>query len=93
MLLYRCFYIGVSGPLIHYLKTFKKFSLGAELQPLRASPTKSSPQTYRFLEAGPGVWWGCGPEQLVAAVTCASVYSGCIAMARIHNIIFRGTFA
>ena len=24
-------YIGVSGPLFQYLKTFKKFSLGAEL--------------------------------------------------------------
>ena len=35
MLLHGCFYIGVSGPLIQYLKMFKKFSLGAELQPLR----------------------------------------------------------
>ena len=48
MLLYGCLYIGVSGPLIQYLKTFKKFSLGAELQPLRASPTMSSRQTCRF---------------------------------------------
>ena len=35
-----------------------------------------------FLEAGQGGGWGCGPEQLVATVPCASVYSGCIAMAR-----------
>ena len=48
MLLYECLYIGVSGPLIRYLKMFKKFSLGAELQPLRASPTMSSPQTCPF---------------------------------------------
>ena len=40
MLFYGCLYIGVSGPLIQYLKTFKKLSLGAELQP--------------FLEVGPG---------------------------------------
>ena len=33
MLLYECFYIGVSGHIIQYLTTFKKFSLGAELQP------------------------------------------------------------
>ena len=32
ILLYWCLYIEVSEPLIHYLKTFKKFSLGAELQ-------------------------------------------------------------
>ena len=48
MLLYGCFYIGVSGPLIEYLKTFNKFSLSAELQPLRASPTMSFPQTCRL---------------------------------------------
>ena len=29
--------VGVSGPLIQYFKTFKKFSLGAELQPLPRS--------------------------------------------------------
>ena len=29
-----------------------------------------------FLEAGQGVWCGCGPEQLAATVPCASVYSG-----------------
>ena len=37
MLHNECFYIGVRGPLIQYMKTFMKFSLGAELQPLRAS--------------------------------------------------------
>ena len=82
MLLYECFYIAVSGPLIQYLKTFKKFRLGAELQPLRASPTMSFPQTCLFLEAGPGGGWGRGPEQLAATVPCANFYSGCIAMAR-----------
>ena len=30
MLFYGCLYIGASGPLIQYFKTFKKFSLGAE---------------------------------------------------------------
>ena len=35
MLLYGCLYIGVSGPLIQYLKTFKKFSLGVALSSLR----------------------------------------------------------
>ena len=39
LLLYECFYIAFSGPLIQYSKTFKKFSLGAELQSIRASPT------------------------------------------------------
>ena len=33
----------------------------------------SFPQTCRFLEAGQGGGWGCGPEQLVATVPCASV--------------------
>ena len=28
-----------------------------------------------FLEAGQGVWWGCGPERLEATVPCACVYS------------------
>ena len=64
MLLYGCLYIGVSGPFIQYLKTFKKFRRGAELQPLRASPTMSFPQRCRFLEAGQGGGWGC--EQLTA---------------------------
>jgi hypothetical protein len=82
MLLHECFYKAVSGPIIEYLKMFKKFSRGAELQPLRASPTLSFPQTCRFLEAGQGGGWGCGPEQLAATVPCAHVYSGCIAMAR-----------
>ena len=80
MLFYGSFYIGVSGPLIQCLKTFKKFSRGAELQPLRASPTMSFLQTCRFSEAGGG--WGCGPSQLAATVLCAHVYNGCIAMAR-----------
>ena len=79
MLLYGCFYIVVSGPLIQYLKTF---SFAAELQPLRASPTMSFPQTCRSFEAGQGGGLGCGPEQLAATVPCACVYSGCIAMAR-----------
>ena len=78
MLLYGCFYIVVSGPLIQYLKTF---SFAAELQPLRASPTMSFPQTCRSFEAGQGGGLGCGPEQLAATVPCACVYSGCIAMA------------
>ena len=82
MLLYECFYIAVSWPLIQFLKTFKKFSLGAELQPLRAGPAMSFPQTCRFLEAGQGGGWGCGLEQLVATVPCARVYSGCIAIAK-----------
>ena len=80
MLLYGCFYIAVSGPLIQYLKTFNKFSFGAELQPIRASHTMSFPKTCRFLEAGPGGGWGCDPEQLAAMVPCANVYSGCITM-------------
>jgi hypothetical protein len=41
----------------------------------------------RRREAGQSGGWGCGPEQLAATVPCASVYDGCIAMARIHNII------
>ena len=69
MLLYECFCIGVSGPLIQYLKKFKKFSLGAELQPLRAGPTMSFPQACRFLEAGQDGGWGGGPEQLAAMGT------------------------
>ena len=40
---------------IKYLKMFKKYSLGAELQPLRASPTV--PRAV-FLEAGAGGGWG-----------------------------------
>ena len=84
-------YIGASGPLIQYLKTFKKWSIDKELQPLRASPTMSFLQTCRFLEAGQGGGWGCGPEQLAATVPCVRVYSGRIAMAPIHNIIRRRT--
>ena len=61
--------IGVSGPVIQYLKTFKKFCLGAELQLLRASPTMSFPHNIRFLEAGQGEGWGSGPEQLGEAHT------------------------
>ena len=66
MLLYECFNIAVRGTLIQFLKTLKKFNLDAELQPLRARPTMSFPQTYRFLEAGQGGGWGCGSEQLAA---------------------------
>ena len=51
----------------------------------------SFPRTCRLLEAGQGGGWGCGPKQLAATVPCASVYSGCIAMARIHNIIRKHT--
>ena len=91
MLLYGCFYIDVSGPLIQYLKTFKKFSLGAKLQPLHASPTMGFPQRCRFVEAGQGGGWGCCPEKLAATVPCASVYSGWITMAQIHNIVRRRT--
>ena len=40
---------------------------------------------------GSGGGWGCGPEQLAAAIPCAGVYSGWVAMARIHKIIRRGT--
>ena len=39
---YGCFSIGICGPLKQYLKTFPKFSRGAELQPLRASRTLST---------------------------------------------------
>ena len=49
------------------------------------------PQTCRFLEAGQGGGWRCGPEQLAVRVPCAGVYSGCNVMARIHNIIRRRT--
>ena len=66
MLLYECFYIAVRGTLIQFLKTLKKFNLDAELQPLRASPKMSFPQTYHFLEAGQGGGWGCGYEKLAA---------------------------
>ena len=45
----------------------------------------------RRKEAGQGRRWGCGPEQLVSTVPCVNIYSGCIAMARIHNIIRRRT--
>ena len=48
MLLYGCLNIDINGPLTQYLKTLPKFSRGAELQPLRASPTLSFPQTRRF---------------------------------------------
>ena len=82
MLIYGCLYVDVSGPLILYLKTFKRFSLGAEIQPVWASCTLSFLQKRRFLEAGQGGGWGCGPEQLATTVPCARVYSGCIAMAR-----------
>ena len=71
---YLC--IGFIGLLIQYLKTFKKFSLGAELQPLRASPIMSFPQKCRFLEVVQGGGWRCGPEQPAAMVPCANVYSG-----------------
>ena len=80
MLFYGCLYIGVSGPLIQYLKMFNKCSHGAELQPLRASPQLST--NAPFLEVGQGGGWGCGPEQLAATVPFASAYSGCIAMLR-----------
>ena len=42
-------FIQVLVGLIQHLKTFKKFSLGAELQPLRASPTMSFTLTGPFL--------------------------------------------
>jgi hypothetical protein len=48
MLLYGCFDIDIVGPLTQYLKTFPKFSRGAELQPLRTSRTLSFPQTRCF---------------------------------------------
>ena len=67
MLLNLRFYIAVSGPLIEYWKTFKKFSLGAELQPLRASPAMGFTQAFRFLEAGQGGGWGCGSCRSTAA--------------------------
>ena len=81
MLLYGCFNIDISGPQSRYLKTFPKFSRGAELQPLRASRTLSFPESavsvsvalmqMRRREAGQGGGWGCGPEQLAATVPCA----------------------
>ena len=48
MLLNGFFNIIISGPLTQYLKTFPKFSRGAELQPLQASRTLSLPQSRRF---------------------------------------------
>ena len=42
------FNIGISGQLTQYSKTFLKFSRGAELQLLRASPTLSLPQMRCF---------------------------------------------
>ena len=39
MVPYGYFNIDISRPLKQYLKTFPKFSTGAELQPLRASRT------------------------------------------------------
>ena len=47
MLLYGCFNIDSSGPLIQYLKTFQKFSCVAELQPLR---------NQSHIELSPNVW-------------------------------------
>ena len=71
----------ISGPLTKCLKTFPKFSHGAELQPLRASRTLSFDQMCCFSvcsfnemrrrEAGQGGGWGCGLEQLAATVPCA----------------------
>ena len=70
MLLYGCFNRprDISGPLTKYLKTFPKFSRGAELQPLLTSRTLSFPQTRRFgacsfdamrrREAGQAGGWG-----------------------------------
>ena len=78
MLLYGCFNIGVSEPLIQYLKTFKKYSLGAELQPLRASPTMSFPKNVLFLVAGPGGGRGCGPEQLAAVIIHIITTKSCV---------------
>ena len=43
----------------------------------------------RRRDVGQGGGWGC--EKLAATVPCTSVYSGCIVMARIHNIIWRHT--
>ena len=91
MLLYGCFNIDIIGPLTQYLKTFPKFSRGAEVQPLRASRTLSFPQTRRFgvcsfnaneerggsrRRVGPWPWAACSHG------TMRSVYSGCIAIAR-----------
>ena len=82
MLLYGCFNIDISGPQTQYLKTFPKFSRGAELQPLQASRTLSFPpkravsvsvalMQMRRREAGQGGVCGCGPEQLSATVPSA----------------------
>ena len=83
MLLYGCFNIEISWPLTQHLKMFPKFSRGAELQPLRAtfSRTLSFPQTRRFgvcsfnandeERSGSRRRGGRGPEQLVATVPCA----------------------
>ena len=61
--------------LIEYLKMFKKFSPGAELQPIRASPTMSFPQMCRFFRSGSmrrvGVW----PWVAYGHGTMYSVYS------------------
>ena len=83
MLLYAA-YIQLLVGLMQDLKTFKKFSLGAESQglslgaPLAASHTVSSPLR-RFLEAGPAA--GRGSEQPVATAPCTTtppVYSALI---------------
>ena len=46
-----------------------------EIQPWGRN-TATTSQSHHEKEAGPGVWWGCGPVQLAAPVPCASVYSG-----------------
>jgi hypothetical protein len=91
MLVYGCLWCYWSLNTVAYLKTFKKFSLGAELQPQRASPTMSFTQTCRFwrrvkVEGGGVALSSLRPRyhELVFTVDV-------IVMARIHTIIRRRT--
>ena len=79
MLLYECFYIAVSGPLIQYIRRSRNSAL---VHNYRQSHNEL-PQMCRFLEAGQG--GGFGPEQLAATVPGSRVYSGCIEMASAHS--------
>ena len=93
MLFYGCSYIGVSGPLIQYLKTMQpRCRITATMSQYNNELSTNIP----FLEAGqggecgrvkvcPGGGWGCGPEQLAATVPCASVYSGCMQWRGAHT--------
>ena len=73
MLFYGCLYIRY----IYKWAPNTVFEDVQEIQPwCRITATMS--QSHNELSTNAG----CGPEQLAATVPCASVYSGCIAMAR-----------